>query len=84
MALQGVERHERRKRALAILDRWGVIEGSLDPLQIEWSGSLPAPLADQDHLDIKLQRDQQKLYALVQYIKTDDDRKAFIHRYFGL
>ena len=77
--------HNRQlETALALLDRWGVIEGTLDPLQIECTGSLPAPLADQEHLDVKLKRDQQKLYALVQYINTEGDRKTFIHRYFGL
>ncbi len=77
--------HNRQlETALSILDRWGVIEGSLDPLQIECTGTLPEPLSDQAHLDVKLQRDQQKLYALVQYIKCEDDRKAFINRYFGL
>ena len=70
--------------ALAILERWGVIEGELEPLQIELVGPLPDPLADSEHLEIKLKRDQQKLYALVQYVKTKEDRKAFIHHYFGL
>jgi len=35
-------------------------------------------------LDAKLLRDQKKLYALVQYVKQEGDRKAFIHEYFGL
>ena len=74
----------RLETALAILDRWGVIEGSLDPLQIELTGTLPESLASQDHLDVKLKRDQQKLYALLQYVKTKEDRKGFIHHYFGL
>jgi ATP-dependent DNA helicase RecQ len=70
--------------ALAILERWGVIEGELEPLQIELIGPLPEALADSEHLEIKLKRDQQKLYALVQYVKTEEDRKGFIHHYFGL
>ena len=82
--------HTRRNRgrqldtALAMLDRWGVIEGSLDPMQLELVSPLPDPLADQDILDIKRKRDQEKLYALLQYVKTKEDRKGFIHRYFGL
>ena len=67
-----------------MLDRWGVIEGSLDPMQLELVSPLPDPLADQDILDIKRKRDQEKLYALLQYVKTKEDRKGFIHRYFGL
>jgi ATP-dependent DNA helicase RecQ len=78
------DRGRQLETALAILDRWGAIEGSLEPLRIESTGPLPGPLADQTHLDQKLQRDQQKLYALLQYVKTDEDRKAYIQRYFGL
>lgn len=78
------DRSRMLETALAILDRWAVIEGSIDPLQIESVGPLPKSLKDQDHLDIKLHRDHQKLHALLQYVKTDEDRKAFIHCYFGL
>lgn len=78
------DRSRKLETALAILDRWGVIEGSLDPLQIQLTAPLPASLTDQDHLDIKLHHDHTKLYALLQYIKTDETRKAFIHHYFGL
>ncbi len=78
------DRGRQLETVLAILDRWGVIEGSLDPLQIECVGPLPKLLTDQAHLDIKRQRDHKKLYALVQYVKTTEDRKAFIHHYFGL
>ena len=45
---------------------------------------LPAMLHDEDRLEQKLRRDQQKLYALVQMIRHEGDRKAFIHEYFGL
>jgi ATP-dependent DNA helicase RecQ len=61
-----------------------VIEGSLTPLRIEAVHELPAALRDQSRLDEKLRRDQQKLYTLVQYVKHEGDRKAFIHEYFGL
>lgn len=79
------DRNRKLETALAILERWGVIEGNIEePLRIDVLTPLPDALADQDHLDEKLQRDQKKLYALVQYAKTEDDRKAFIHRYFGI
>ena len=78
-------KHDRRlESALAMLDRYGVIEGSLSPLQIEVVAELPASLVDKQRLDDKLRRDQQKLYSLVQYVKHEGDRKAFIHEYFGL
>jgi ATP-dependent DNA helicase RecQ len=70
--------------ALAMLDRYGVIEGSLSPLNIQIIDRLPEALRDQSRLDEKLKRDQQKLYTLVEYVKCEGDRKAFIHEYFGL
>jgi len=78
------DRGRQLETALAILERWGVIEGSMDPLQIELIGPLPKFLASQDYLDSKRQRDHQKLHALLQYTKTKEDRKVFIHHYFGL
>ncbi len=69
---------------LSMFDRWGVIERTWDPERIELTGELPAALRDQERLDAKLMRDRQKLYALVQYVKHEGDRKAFIHEYFGL
>jgi ATP-dependent DNA helicase RecQ len=79
------EKHDHRlETALAMLDRYGVIEGSLSPLEIQVADDLPEPLRDQSRLDEKLRRDQQKLYTLVQYVKCEGDRKAFIHEYFGL
>ncbi|MBC8351161.1 MAG: ATP-dependent DNA helicase RecQ [Planctomycetes bacterium] len=78
-------KHDRRlESALAMLDRYGVIEGSQSPLDIKVVAELPASLRDQERLDDKLRRDQQKLYSLVQYVKYEGDRKAFIHEYFGL
>ncbi len=79
------QQHDRRlETALGMLVRYGVIEGSLSPLQVEVVGELPPPLRDQARLDEKLRRDRQKLYALVQYTKCEGDLKAFIHEYFGL
>lgn len=79
------QRHDRRlESVLAMFDRYGVIEGTLSPLEVEVTGPLPEALSDQERLDAKLRRDQQKLYALVQYVKCEGSRKAFIHEYFGL
>jgi len=78
-------KYDRRlETALSMLDRYGVIEGRLAPLEIEVVDQLPEALRDQARLDAKLLRDQKKLYALVQYVKHEGDRKAFIHEYFGL
>lgn len=78
-------KHDRRlETTLSMLDRYGVVEGSLSPLDLEVVADLPEALRDQAWLDDKLKRDQQKLYTLVQYVQHEGDRKAFIHEYFGL
>ncbi|MBX2852224.1 MAG: RecQ family zinc-binding domain-containing protein, partial [Phycisphaeraceae bacterium] len=44
---------------------------------------LAPELLDEHRLACKLQSDQQKLYALVQYVNHEDDRKIFLNDYFG-
>ena len=74
----------RMETVLSMLDRYAVTEGELERKNLRVVAELPAALQDQDYLDAKLERQQKKLYALVQYTKCEDDRKAFIHTYFGL
>lgn len=79
------QKHDRRlETTLAMLARWGVIEGSLDPLNITACDELPNDLFDPERLHQKLMRDQKKLLAMVQYAKHEGDRKAFINEYFGI
>ncbi len=79
------QKHDRRlETTLAMLDRWGVIEGTLSPLDVEFVGDLPAHLRNPERLAEKLKRDQQKLFMMLQYAKHEGDRKAFIHEYFGI
>ena len=83
--LHAKQKHDRRlETTLGMLDRWGVIDGSLHPLRVKVVSELPDHLSDGDRLDQKRERDQRKLLAMVQYAKHDGDRMAFIHRYFGL
>lgn len=79
------DKHDHRlETSLAMLHRYGTIEGDLAPLCLRVTGPLPTILQDQTQLDQKLIRDQKKLYALVEYSKHGGDRKQFIHEYFGL
>ena len=77
-------RDYRLETVLGMLDRYGVVEGDLENKNLAVCSELPHQLADQDYLDDKLKREQKKLYALVEYVKTEKCRKAFIHQYFGL
>ena len=79
------DKHDRRlETALSMLDRYGVIDGDVESGLIELTGTLPLELLNRERLADKLRRDQQKLYALVQLIRLQGDRKRFIHAYFGL
>ena len=76
-------KHDRRlETALAMLERYGVIAGDLADLEII-TATLPEELRSAERLREKLQRDQQRLYALVQYVRCPTDRKAFISQYFA-
>ncbi|MCY2981196.1 MAG: RecQ family ATP-dependent DNA helicase [Planctomycetota bacterium] len=76
------KRDRRLETVLAMLQRFGVIEDEMDLTNIEIQGSLPSTLADQEDRADKLLRDQKKLYALVEYSKSEDPR-AYIHEYFS-
>ncbi|MEZ6039668.1 MAG: RecQ family ATP-dependent DNA helicase [Planctomycetaceae bacterium] len=79
------QRHDRRvETVLAMLQRYGVIEDEIDLTRLQIFGALPASLADPDERAAKLLRDQKKLYALVQYVQTEEDRQTFLNRYFGI
>ncbi|MFP6601710.1 MAG: RecQ family ATP-dependent DNA helicase [Pirellulaceae bacterium] len=79
------QKHDHRlETTLAMLERYGVIDLSLLSQQCAVIDELPARLLDESYLERKRQRDQQKLYTLVQYVKCSGDRKEFIQGYFGL
>jgi ATP-dependent DNA helicase RecQ len=80
------QKHDRRlETVLAMLFRWGVIEGEINHgFKIRVVDELPARLKDATLIDAKLKRDQTKLLNMVQYVNHDGDRKAFIHDYFGV
>jgi ATP-dependent DNA helicase RecQ len=83
--LHAKNKHDRRlETTLGMLDRWGVIEGTLNPLNVSVIAELPDHLNDTQVLNAKRERDQRKLLAMLQYVKHEGDRKAFFARYFGI
>jgi len=97
--LHGKQRGDfRLETALNLLYRHGVIaprEGNegATPLYIEDAmqsglveivGELPPALLDEDTLSEKLRGDQQRLYGLVEYVRCEGDRRAFLNDYFGV
>lgn len=78
-------KHDHRLEvALSMLDRYGVVKGKEPPECWQVTGPLPSALQDSHRLIEKRRRDQRKLYALVEYVNYEGDRKRFIHDYFGL
>ncbi len=81
--LHAKQKHDRRlETALGMLDRFGAIEGSLNPLNIRRVGELPGELRDAQALAAKLLLGQKKLLALVEFANTQEDRKEFLNDYF--
>jgi ATP-dependent DNA helicase RecQ len=77
-------RDYRAETVLSILDRWNVIEGSVETKNLEVVNPLPEHLDEQTFLDQKLKNEQLKLLEMMRYAKTESCRKAFIHKYFGI
>ncbi len=88
--LHARQKHDRRlEAALAMLERYGAIEGTVregdwEPMQLKVTGEIPVELLDAERLAAKLKRDQMKLLALVQLVRHEGDRRQFIHDYFGV
>lgn len=83
--LQARRKHDRRlETALAMLDRYEVITGTLDPLDVQVVAPLPETLRDPEHRQAKLLEDLKRLQALVSYVDHDGDRKDYLHDYFGV
>ncbi len=74
----------RAETVISIFDRYGVIEGDIEKKNIRVISDIPENLVDQEYLNVKLKREQEKLYKMMLYAKLDDNRKEFIHQYFGL
>jgi ATP-dependent DNA helicase RecQ len=73
----------RVETVLAMLDRYGVTEGSLEKGNLLLTKDLPIELTNNEKLTAKLLRDNKKLLSVVNYSKTDSCRRVYISEYFG-
>ncbi|HBE69625.1 MAG TPA: ATP-dependent DNA helicase [Planctomycetaceae bacterium] len=81
--LHAKNKHDRRlETALGMLQRYGVIEGRVFPPDIQAVGELPDELKDASALSQKLKSDQVKLLRLVEFARTEEDRRDFLNNYF--
>ena len=74
----------RIETVLGILDRYGVTEGSVETRNLFLITELDPRVIDENRVREKLNRDNKKLYSMVQYFNTDACRKIFISDYFGI
>lgn len=82
--LQRVSPHDHRlETAIAVLDRHGVVAGPRPPRCFDVIAELPDKLRDNDRLNEKTRRDQQRLYGMVELAKTPaEERQSFLNHYF--
>ncbi|MBK7103765.1 MAG: ATP-dependent DNA helicase RecQ [Ignavibacteriae bacterium] len=73
----------RVETVLAMLDRYGVTEGSLENSNLSLQTDLPEELCNDESLKEKLMNDNKKLLAVVNYFKTKSCRRIYISEYFG-
>ncbi len=73
----------RIETALAMLDRYGVIEGDIEKKNLKLVNELPEILQDDDFLKEKLLNDNKKLLSVVNYFRSENCRRVFISDYFG-
>ncbi len=82
--LHAKQKHDRRlETALGMFARYDVIDGTLEPLVVDQVGPLPRELTDAKTLTAKRTADQQKLLAMVNYVRCEGDRHQFFREYFG-
>jgi len=73
----------RVETVLAMLDRYGVIEGSVETKNLKIVDELPNQLHNEEYLKEKLLNDNKKLLSVVNYFKSTTCRRVFISDYFG-
>jgi len=74
----------RLQTVLNLFDRQGVTKGSLDSLNLQVISELPDEIISEDYINIKIQHDRQRLVDMLNYVKTPDCRRDYIHSYFGI
>jgi ATP-dependent DNA helicase RecQ len=80
--LHAKRKHDRRlETTLGLLERYGIIEGSLSPLRIAAVRELTTDLTDPQVRQLKLAAAQRRLLSLVQYVQAED-RRQFLEQYF--
>ena len=82
--MSGKDKNDFRvETVLAMLDRYGVTEGSLENINLILVKELPEELNNETRLNSKLMNDNKKLLSVVNYFKSVNCRRIYISEYFG-
>lgn len=73
----------RLETALGMMERYGILEGSLEKRTLSLTGEIPDDLLNPEMREEKLMADRKRLLALVQYFRTEGCRRMYLSRYFG-
>lgn len=74
----------RLETALNLFDRHHVTTGELEKGTLRLIGDLPSHLRDDDYLALRERNSYLNLQALVNFVRTTECRKKFIHEHFGV
>ena len=66
-----------------MLERHGVIQGSVERGSVSVAGDLPGDLDDPEAYEAKILRDRKKLLGMVEYFNSAECRRVSIEQYFG-
>ncbi|OQY34959.1 MAG: ATP-dependent DNA helicase [Spirochaetaceae bacterium 4572_59] len=73
----------RLETALGLMERYGVLSGSIPQKNLTIMGELPPELTDQERHDEGIMHDRKKLLGIVNYFRSESCRFAGIEEYFG-
>ena len=73
----------RLQTALNLFERYGVTGGDLERGDLQVCDELPGVLTSKEALEEKKRFSLQKLYQMVQYLKTEVCRREFVYDYFA-
>ena len=74
----------RLQTVLSIFDRAGITEGDLETGNLKLVGELDPELISNENIQLKMDRDKKRLIDMLNYVKTENCRREYIHTYFAV
>jgi len=74
---------QRLQTVLNLFQRYGVTTGDVENHSLALVKELPEELTSKQYLDFKKRNSQQRLYQMLQYVKTKKCRREFVYDYFN-